>query len=133
MTASELHLKEKKPLEQGEEETREGVYFSPDVDIFERQDALVLKADVPGTSKEAIELDLNDDTLSLTATVSTVRDKWKPIYQEYEIGHFKRQFRIGHMVDKARISAEVKDGVLTITLPKVEKAQPRKIQVTSGD
>lgn len=127
----ELQVREKKELKQEGETTREGPHFQPDVDIFEREDALVMIADVPGTTSEGIELDLRDSTLSVGATVGAVDAKWKPIYLEYEIGHYSRQFRLGQIVDMAKISAQVKDGVLTVTLPKVERALPRKIQVSS--
>jgi HSP20 family protein len=129
----ELQLREKKELKQEGEATREGPHFRPDVDIFEGEDALIMVADVPGSSNEGIELDLQDNTLNLTATVGGTDSKWKPIYLEYEIGHYVRQFRIGQIVDMAKISAQVKDGVLTVTLPKVEKALPRKISVTSEE
>jgi HSP20 family molecular chaperone IbpA len=127
----ELQVREKKELKQEGETTREGPHFQPEVDIFEREDALVLIADVPGTANEGIELDLQANTLNLGATVASVDPKWKPIYLEYEIGHYARQFRLGQIVDMAKISAQVKDGVLTVMLPKVEKALPRKIQVSS--
>lgn len=131
MTDKELQVREKKELKQEGESTREGPHFRPDVDIFEREDALIMVADVPGTSTDDIELDLQDNTLNLTATVGSLDGKWKPIYLEYEIGHFVRQFRIGQIVDMGKISAQVKDGVLTVNLPKIEKALPRKIEVTS--
>ena len=127
----ELQVREKKELKQDGETTREGPHFQPEVDIFERDEALVLIADVPGATNEGIELDLQANTLNLGATVASIDSKWKPIYLEYEIGHYARQFRLGQIVDMAKISAQVKEGVLTVTLPKIEKALPRKIQVSS--
>lgn len=128
----ELQVREKKEFEQQEgEATREGPHFRPDVDIFEGDHALVMVADVPGSSNDEIELDLQDNTLHLVAKVPPVESKWKPIYLEYEIGHYARLFRIGQIVDMGKISAQVKDGVLTVTLPKIEKALPRKIEVKS--
>ncbi len=129
----ELQVREKKELQQQGEATREGPHFRPDVDIFEGDDALVMVADVPGAGNDDIELDLQENTLNLVATVPAVDSKWKPIYQEYEIGHFVRLFRIGQIVDMAKISAQVKDGVLTVILPKIEKALPRKIEVTAEE
>jgi HSP20 family protein len=129
----ELQVREKKELKQEGEATREGPMFRPDVDIFERENALIMVADVPGSSNDDIELDLQENTLSLTAAVGAIDSKWKPIYLEYEVGHYLRQFRIGQIVDMSKISAQVKDGVLTVTLPKIEKALPRKIQVTSDE
>ena len=123
----ELQVREKKELK--EEATREGPHFTPDVDIYETDKALVLVGDVPGASGDRIELDLRDNVLSLNVTIDTVDRKWNPIYLEYDVGHFTRQFRLGQLVDQSKIEAEVKDGVLKLSIPKVEKAQPRKIQV----
>lgn len=125
----ELQVREKKELTRDGEATREGVHFTPDVDIFETDSALVMVADVPGTAPDGISLDLQEDTLSLTATVRPVESRWRPVYAEYEIGHYTRLFRLGQIVDRDKISAQVRDGVLTVTLAKVEKAQPRKIEV----
>jgi HSP20 family protein len=127
----ELQVREKKELRQDGETTRAGLHFSPEVDIYEREDALVIVADVPGSSTEGIQLDLQENMLNLSATVRPVDEKWKPICLEYAVGHYTRQFRLGQILDMARISALVKDGVLTVTLPKIEKALPRKIEVRS--
>lgn len=124
----ELQVREKKELK--EESTYEGPHFTPEVDIFETDRALVLVADIPGATSEGIELDLKDNVLSLRAKVGPLDTRWKAAYSEYEIGHYTREFRLGHVIDQGRISAQVRDGVLTLTLPKVEKALPRKISVT---
>lgn len=127
----ELQVREKK--ERKEEATREGPHFTPEVDIFESDRALMIVADVPGALADGIELDLRDNVLRLTAPVRLTDAKWKAVYAEYEIGHYTREFRLGQMIDRDRIAAQVKDGVLTLTLPKVEKAQPRKIQIVTED
>jgi len=129
----ELQVREKKELSTEGEATREGPHFTPDVDIFEQDNALVLVADVPGATSDGITLDLKENMLSLTATVPSVDPRWKPVYEEYEVGHYTRLFRLGEIVDRDKISAQVKDGVLTVTLPKVEKAQPRKIEVKTEE
>lgn len=123
----ELQVREKKELK--EEATREGPHFTPDVDIYETDQALVLAADVPGATGEAIELDLHDSQLSLRAPVEPLDKRWKPIYLEYEIGNYSRSFRLGQMFDEAKINAQVRDGVLFVRVPKAQKALPRKIQV----
>lgn len=133
MTEKELQARDKRELQQDTEATREGPVFRPEVDIFEQEQSLTLVADVPGASNEDMELDLQEAKLNLTASVRPVEAKWKPIYLEYEIGHYERQFRIGQMIDTDKISAQVKDGVLTVALPKVEKARPRRIQVLSQE
>lgn len=128
----ELQLREKKELQQEGEPTREGPLFNPDVDIYETEQAMFMVADVPGTSGDSLGLDLKENLLDLTTPIVPVDPKWKPIYLEYEVGNYVRQFRIGQIVDRSKIAAQVKDGVLTVTLPKVEKALPRKIEVTEG-
>lgn len=129
----ELQVREKKELAAEGEATREGAHFTPDVDIYEQDNALVLVADVPGATSDGITLDLQENMLNLTAMVRGVEARWKPVYLEYEVGHYTRVFRLGQIVDRDKISAQVKDGILTVTLPKVEKALPRKIEVKTDD
>ena len=124
----ELQVREKKELK--EESTHEGPHFTPDVDIFETETALVLIADIPGATNDGIELDVKDSVLTLRAKVNPMETRWKTAYAEYDVGHYAREFRLGHVIDQNRISAQVRDGVLTLTLPKVERALPRKISVT---
>ena len=105
----ELQVREKKELK--EESTHEGAHFTPDVDIFETDKALILVADIPGATNEGIELDLKDNVLSLRAKVTQVETRWKAAYTEYEIGHYAREFRLGQVIDQGKISAQVRDGV----------------------
>jgi HSP20 family protein len=112
--------------------TREGRYFEPAVDIFETPEALVLVADVPGTEPQDIQTDLRDNLLTITATVKPLDERWKPVYEEYAIGHFMRQFRLGQQIDQSKISGQLKDGVLTLTLPKVDTAKPRQIKIQTS-
>lgn len=124
----ELQVREKKPI-QGEEGTRRGPYFEPPVDIYETPKALVLEADVPGAGTADVQVDLHDGVITLSAHVRPVDAAWRPLHVEYETGNYVRQFRLDEQVDQARISARCKDGVLTLELPKTEKAQPRRIEV----
>ncbi len=128
----ELQTRQKEEL-QGGEGTREGTYFKPDVDIYETDKALMVVADLPGTNADDIEIDLRENTLTLTGLVDTgLQDNWQPLYTEYRTGHFMRQFRLGRHIDQSNISAEFNDGVLHLTLPKAEDAVPRKIEVTTS-
>ena len=126
----ELQVHQKEALQNGEG-TREGLYFKPQVDIFESNESLMVVADLPGTSAEDVEIDLRDNLLTLTGVVNTQwGDNWEPLYQEYRSGHFTRQFRLGQQIDQSKITAKMTDGVLRLELPKAERAVPRKIEVT---
>ena len=102
------------------------------MDIWETEDALLLAADVPGVTRDHVELDLHDDTLTILAQVGADSyEGLRPLYGEYNIGNFYRRFSLGEAIDREKICADLKDGVLTVTLPKREKAKPRRI--TSPD
>ena len=130
--SSDLKVHEKEELRSAEG-TREGVYFKPDVDIYETDEALMVVADLPGTTSEDIEIDVRDNMLTLSGAVDTTfQDNWEALYTEYRTGHFSRQFRLGQHIDQSKISATFDDGVLELTLPKAESAVPRKIEVKTG-
>ncbi len=129
----DIAVREKEELSnENEEGTRPGRYFKPAVDIFETEDALQVVADVPGADPDSFDIDVRENMLTINARVDAVEDRWKPVYQEYGSGHFWRRFRLGQQIDQAKISANLDDGVLELTLPKVEKARPRKIEINTG-
>lgn len=113
----------------GEQGTHQGPYYEPAVDIYETEDALTLVADLPGVLPEQVETDIRDSLLTITARLSPLESRWKPMYREFSEGHYLRQFRLGHQIDQTKVSATLKDGVLTLTLPKSDKARPRRIEV----
>jgi HSP20 family protein len=127
---NELPLREKQ--ETREAGTYQGVYFEPAVDIYETDDSLVVQADLPGVAAEDVETDLRDNLLTLTARVKPLASKWKGSYREYQLGNYIRQFRLGQQIDQTKIAAELKDGVLVLTLPKADNARPRRIEVKNG-
>ena len=129
---SEMALREKRELRE-QPGTREGIYFEPKVDIYETDGSLTLVADVPGATVEDIEIDLRDSVLTLVARTGRVDERWKPIYREYRSGHYLRQFRLGQQIDQSRIAARIKDGVLTLELPKAQSAIPKRIRVQTAD
>jgi HSP20 family protein len=112
--------------------TREGVYFSPAVDIFGTEKELVVLADMPGVNADQVEIDLRDDVLSIIGKMDTGENPGNPLLTEYRTGNYFRSFRITELVDQSKISASMSDGVLKLVLPKVEKAIPRKIPITAG-
>ncbi len=112
--------------------THEGPYFEPPVDIYETPDAITLSAHLPGVKVDAIQTDLRNNLLTITARVEPVESRWKPLHQEYAIGNYVREFRIGQQIDQSKISAQLKDGVLTLILPKADSARPRRIQIQTA-
>jgi len=113
------------------ERTRSGCYFQPHVDIIERADELTVLADVPGAAADGIDLDFEDGTLTIHAKVPPRNENVDFLVREYAVGDFYREFRVNETIDVGRISADLSDGVLTLHLPKVEAAKPRKITVKS--
>jgi HSP20 family protein len=111
------------------EATRGGVYFTPRVDIFENDKELTLFAEVPGVRPEDVNLRYENGELLLHARVEPRLQGKNVLLQEYEEGDFYRAFTIHESIDAGSISAECKNGVLTVHLPKVEAAQPRQISI----
>ena len=129
----EIKVREKQEVAQPAEQTRPGVYFTPSVDIFESEKEITLLADMPGVKADDLVIDLRDDTLTLEGGISPLEnDKEEPIYEEYTTGRFYRQFSLSEVIDQSRIDAQLTDGVLRLSLPKVEKATPRKITVRAS-
>jgi HSP20 family molecular chaperone IbpA len=98
------------------------------VDIFETEAGLTVVADLPGVSKDNLNIEVKNDLLTLQATTN-VNLPGDSIYQEFQLGGFFRQFRLTDTVDTNHIQAELKHGVLTLRLPKAATAKPRKIEV----
>ncbi len=115
------------------EHTRPGVVFTPAVDIFETEKELTLLADMPGVKAEDLNIDLRENVLTLDGEVKLPEPTNEEIvFQEYRIGKYSRQFNLTEMIDQSKIDAELKDGVLRLTLPKAEAAKPRTIKVKSS-
>jgi HSP20 family molecular chaperone IbpA len=131
--SKELKVREKQEVTSPAEQTTPGLVFTPAVDIFETEKEITLLADMPGVKAEDLNIDLRDNTLTLSADVAPVdNDKEEEILVEYETGRYYRQFTIGEMVNQDNIDAKLNDGVLRLSLPKVEKAAPKKITVKTG-
>jgi len=88
----------------------------------------VLVADLPGSEKDSVKIDVENGILTLQAKTKA-NDPGAPIYREFELVNFFRQFELSEAVNIEKISAELANGVLTLHLPKVEKAKPRQIEV----
>ncbi|MFH1417492.1 MAG: Hsp20/alpha crystallin family protein [Planctomycetota bacterium] len=116
------------------EPTHGGPAFVPKVDIIEKPDELLLLADVPGACAEDIEIDYENGALSIHAKVPPRQDERQTEYlvNEFTVGDFHRSFQIGKGIKPEAIKAEVKDGVLTLHLPKSDALKPKKITVVGG-
>ena len=113
------------------EQTRDRQVYSPQVDIIEADDGLLLLADMPGVSAPDIDIQYEDGQLIIHGKVDPRQDDSKTSYllREYGVGDFYRSFRIGDGIDVDSIHAELKDGVMTLHLPKADALKPRKIAV----
>jgi HSP20 family protein len=128
--SKELKVKAKQEVGTTAEQTRPGLLFTPSVDIFETEKELVLLADMPGVKAQDLSIDLRDDTLTLAGDVQPDQNSGEgEIFIEYEVGKYYRQFSLSEIIDQSKIDAQLKDGVLRLTMPKVEKATPRTIAV----
>jgi HSP20 family protein len=114
------------------ERTWSGQCYRPNVDILEKDDELLLLADVPGAKSDAVDIHFEDGELALHAKVEPRQAAEQHFYQEYGVGDFYRTFRISEAIDASKISAELNDGVLTLHLPKTESVKPRKIAVSTN-
>ena len=111
------------------ERTRGGFFFTPRVDILENEKELTLMADVPGVRPEDVDLRYDNGELILHARIQPHAQQGTALLNEFDVGDFYRSFAIHESIDSSRISAECKNGVLTVHLPKAEAARPRQITV----
>jgi HSP20 family protein len=132
VSSQELNVREKTPLDTGGVESTSGdPRFSPLVDIWENEQGLTVIADMPGVTAEGLSIDLRENILTIYGKIQEEKASGKIIAQEFEVGDFYRQFSLSEQIDQEKITASMKDGVLTLTLPKQAPAQPRKITVIS--
>jgi HSP20 family protein len=129
MAEKDLQTREKVQVQAPSESTRDVRVYIPAVDIYESKDALTLVADMPGVGPENVDIDIKDNQLSIRGTVTPEGEEERVILQEYGVGDFHRQFTLGRIIDQNSIAATMKDGVLTLTFPKVDVAKTRSVTV----
>ena len=116
-----------------EEETREQTEeigrIIPPVDIYETENDVILVADVPGVAKESLQLDTDNDELTIKGIFQEKVDGGEKLLDECVYGEYNRTFTLGDTIDREKITAKLENGVLTLTLPKHEKVKPRKITI----
>ena len=124
----EIQPRAKLPVER--EGTRPGPTFRPDVDIVEQKDAFIVVADLPGVDDRHVEVRLEKGLLSIDAALaSEPESSWTPLYAEYRLGGYRREFSLSEAIDADGIEARMSDGVLHVRLPKTSRHQPRRISV----
>ena len=125
-----LEVQQKKEMTSKEEQTVPSRYFVPHTDIFETEDGLVVVMEVPGVDKNALDVHLENDTLRVEGRIDRGNyEGLEPLYAEYNVGHFARAFTLSNKIDQGEISAQLTDGVLTLTLKKTKEATPRRIAI----
>jgi HSP20 family protein len=128
-----LQVKQKQEITSPAEQTRPGLIFTPNVDIFENDHEITLLADMPGVTADNLTIDLKKNILTLIGEVLPFEsENVEAVMVEYETGKYLRQFTLSSVIDQSKIDAKLTDGVLRLTLPKVEEAKPRQIEVKTG-
>ncbi len=124
-SSQELALREKKELVAKEEKTVPGRYYVPYTDIYETDEALTVVMEMPGVEKKDLGVALENDVLRVDGRIDFSKyEGMEPVYTEYNVGHYTRSFTLSSKIDQDKISAQLEDGVLTLTLPKGRDASP---------
>lgn len=116
----------------GAERTRETPSYTPRFDIWERENEMLLFGDLPGVEPQDLDIRFEKGELLVHGKVTPRHADRQYVYGEYGVGDFYRSFTIGEAIDTTNISAELKHGVLTLTLPKTAAMRPRRIEVKNG-
>ncbi len=107
--------------------------FVPRVDIYETKESIFLIADMPGVDEKTVEVELEKNILTITGWTedSKLKDH-SLLFSEYETGDYERSFTLSDEIDREKINATVKQGVLLLELPKAEKVKPKKIAIKAA-
>lgn len=120
-----------KDVTKDQESGHDDATLSPMVDVIEDASGITLYADLPGVSKDNLNVQVQSDTLSIEGEVNLGLAKdLQASHVEVPFPKFKRSFTLGRELDRDKVAAEFKDGVLKLHIPKVEQVKPRKIQVS---
>jgi HSP20 family protein len=129
--AKDLEVQKKRPVQSSEESTAPVNLFVPTTDIFETEDSLNVLVEMPGVEKGNVEISVKDRILTIEGRIDFQKYAgMNPVYTEYKIGNFHRRFSLSNKVDGSKIRAEMRDGLLTLTIPKSEEAKAHKIEVS---
>ena len=129
----ELQVQEKREVEKGQEATTPTRAFMPNADVFETEDALTVVLEMPGVDRENINITVENGLLTVEGRINFGKyEGLQPLYSEYNVGPYRRSFQLSSRVDQDKISAEMRDGVIMLVLPKAEEAKPRRIEVRTS-
>jgi HSP20 family molecular chaperone IbpA len=128
--AAKQELQVQKKREHEQETTTPARVFVPPADIYESQEALSVVLEMPGVDKDNVDVRVEEGMLNIEGRLDLSKYQGLvPLYTEYNVGHYARSFRLSSKIDQSKIGAELKDGVLSLTLPKAEEAKPRSIKL----
>ena len=129
--SQELRVQEKKELVGKEEQTVPSRFYVPYTDIYETEDALTVVMDMPGVGRDSLNVTVEKGVLTVEGRIEFGNyEGLDPVYTEYNVGHFMRSFSLSNKIDQDKIKARMDDGVLTLGLPKIEEAKPRRIAIS---
>jgi HSP20 family protein len=127
----ELQVQQKREVEKAQESTTPLRAFLPVTDIYETEQALTLVMEMPGVGKDGLDVNVDSGVLTVEGRINFDKyDGLQPLYTEYNIGPYRRSFRLPSQINQDGITAEITDGVVTLVLPKAEEARPRRITIT---
>ena len=126
-----LEVQEKKELVGKEEKTVPARYYIPNSDIFETDDTLTVVMEMPGVERKDVDIRLENGVLRVEGRIDFSKyEGLEPVYTEYNVGPYARAFTLSDKIDQDKISAELDEGVLTLTLKKAKEAVPRRISIS---
>ena len=117
------------------ERTRSGRTFLPATDIVETENEIILYTDMPGVDEKSVDITLENRLLTIQGNVAVSEDNedLESVYTEFQVGDYYRSFTLSDEIDREKIQAKLKDGVLKLVLPKAETVKARKITVEAGE
>ncbi len=115
-----------------EEKGTEARFIEPRVNIYEEDERIVLQAELPGVSRDNLDIDIEDDRLTITGRRSAESEAVRMVYGERCPYNFRRTFILGNVIDREKVNATLKDGVLELVLGKVAQPRARKIEIKAG-
>lgn len=108
----------------------ENAYLA-DSDIYETEDALLLRLDLPGVEKGKVQIEVDEDNVLQVRARNSFQEPGDSLLREFRVGDYYRSFRLGNIFDKEKIAARLENGILEITVPKLEAVKPKRIEISA--